>query len=172
MIMAVKKLKKNNEGQSLIEFIVFLPIVTILLVILLNIGSSINGAINQQKITRSYFFSRVKGNSMIPYEKENFEVFGMFHIGWAEIMKGEQPVLPCYDLSLNILSDENDETDCKNYTGDSTQFIRVGTVFGMCGATYIRTSGDNKVWRLPAFTGQYVEEYITLQASAEGCFLR
>ena len=141
-----KKFVKNQDGQAMIEMILFLPLLILLFIYLLSISASINGAINQQKITRGYFFSRLKNNSMYPFAQDakaaSWSYFGMSFIGWREKFKdgADEPVLPCYLAKVPFFS--SDETSCNEYQGTKTNYIRVGTVFGVCGANYHRKSND------------------------------
>lgn len=160
-MLRVKKIfKEKDSGQAFFEFIFFLPIMVILLAILISIGGSINGAINQQKITRAYFFSRAKNNSTLPTNShrrdapyKSWRMFGMFFIGWMEEFddSGERPRQPCYKMRLPL---ENKESKCDSYQGDSTNYVRVGTVFGICGTTYERTNGTDP-GKVPLLGGSY-----------------
>lgn len=162
--MDVKKKILNEDGQALFEFIFFLPIMITLLVLLLKIGNSINGAINQQKISRAYFFSKIKNNSMVPLVSEGhqqFDSIGMTYIGWAKELKNDQfPVQPCYKLNLPATGSANSEGECKEYSGDSTEYIRVGTVFGLCGVT-LKKSGNSSFSKDPL-----------LASGASGCLIQ
>lgn len=140
---------KRESGQSIFEFILFLPIIVSLYLFLVNIGASINGSINQQKVTRAYFFSRLKNNSVFPTPiansggmpgNQSWSRFGMFFIGWKEkwASGGQYPLAPCYPLSLPMGKQEGDE--CNRWEKSTTQFIRPRAVFGVCGATF-RTRG-------------------------------
>lgn len=140
--------KKNEKGQAMIEMVIFFPLLALLFIYFLNVTASINGAINQQKITRSYFFARLKNNTLFPLVAEdirNGEVdwsyYGMSFIGWNEkFNNSNNPLLPCYLAKVPFFS--TDETNCTaQYSGSRTNYIRVGTVFGLCGATYQR--GDS-----------------------------
>lgn len=139
----MKKLNKQS-GQALIELIVFLPLMFMVYSLVAGFASAINGSINQQKITRSYFYYRVQNNSTFPSPTPGRPVtwdrFGMFFIGWYDkFLQGNNPVMPCYKISLPL--GQSDDKNCDDsYTEDSSQFIRVGTVYGACGATYHRDS--------------------------------
>lgn len=145
--MGVKKnrLIKNEDGQAIIEMVIFFPLLALLFMYFLNITASINGSINQQKITRSYFFARLKSNSLYPFGHDAREAdwgyFGMSFIGWSEKFNtSNEPLAPCYSAKVPFFS--TDETSCtEKYSGSRTNYIRVGTVFGMCGTTYQMGSG-------------------------------
>jgi hypothetical protein len=140
MVVKKKEIIKNEDGQAIIEMVIFFPLLTLLFFYFLNVTASINGAINQQKITRSYFFARLKNNSMYPYAHDirpsTWSYLGMSFIGWSEkFNSSDEPLLPCYTAKVPFFSTQ--ETSCTaQYNGNFTNYIRVGTVFGMCGATY------------------------------------
>jgi hypothetical protein len=139
---------RNEKGQALIEFVLFLPLMLMLYATILSIGNSINGAINQQKVTRSYFYFRVQNNSYVPKPfaggrpaNEAWQVFGMYSFGWRDkVVDGAVPTATCYKLKLPLSPDTQDNCD-DGYEEKTTQFIRVGTVYGICGATFQNQSG-------------------------------
>jgi len=143
-------MKKNDDtGQALIELIIFLPMMFMLYSLISGFANAINASINQQKITRAYFYFRVQHNSTIPkpdldestsqYTHQRWTRFGMFFIGWKDYFgtqgQGNSPVMPCYKISLPLGPSAGDNCDT-TYTNPTSQFIRVGTVYGICGATY------------------------------------
>ncbi len=140
---------KNEKGQALVELILFLPLMFTVYALVSGFANAIYGSINQQKFARNYFYYRVQNNSTTPKRPDdtvNWTQYGMYYVGWREKVVGEEPVQPCYRISLPILG-ANSETCDSNYTSTgsgeaSTQFMRVGTVYGFCGATYVR---NNKV---------------------------
>lgn len=138
----------NPKGQALIELIIFLPLMFMIYSLIAGFASSINGSINQQKITRSYFYYRIQNNSTSPapdYPRQvfnNWQRFGMFFIGWrSKFIDGDNPAMPCYKVSLPIGSNSKDECD-EPYDEASSQFIRVGTVYGLCGGSYLNANGE------------------------------
>lgn len=139
--MLMKKQCKNERGQALIELIIFLPLMITLYSVIGGFASSINGSINQQKVARAYFYYRVQNNSTIPGPKSTddfsrWTLFGMFYIGWADYLEGgRQPVMPCYKISIPFRDSPNDKCEDK-YSDTKTLWVRVGTVYGVCGATY------------------------------------
>jgi hypothetical protein len=143
--MVVRNKKLNEKGQAFLELIFFMPIMLMLLAALVVFGNSINGSINQQKVVRSYFYARLKNNSTMPRKRYNapqdgWRQFGMYFIGWKEKFEGGEngnlPLKPCYKVPIGL-----DEQECKAFESESTKFIRLGTVYGLCGATYLRTGG-------------------------------
>ena len=137
------KMKKNNQesGQALIELIIFLPLMFILYSLISGFANAINGSINQQKITRGFYFYRLNNNSTMPKPDGRnvhlgWRTFGMYLFGWADSLPNNEPVLTCYKISVPLSPNEEDTCEAKPRDGAS-QFIRVGTVFGLCGATYL-----------------------------------
>lgn len=131
----------EEKGQALIELIVFLPLMITLYSVIGGFAGSINGSINQQKATRSYFYYRVQNNSAIPGRKAGMEFsswsqFGMYYVGWKQKFVGDgNPVMPCYKVSIPFKGSNSEKCD-EPYNSDSTLWVRVGTVYGVCGATY------------------------------------
>lgn len=148
-------MENNKEkGQALIELIIFLPFMFIVYGIITGFANAIFGSINQQKVTRSYFYYRVQNNSTIPRRPDpsvRWTKYGTYFIGWREKLIDDEPLYPCYKITIP-LADPDDTDGCEGtYTpkGDrpSTQFMRVGTVYGFCGATYVRA--NNLIFQVP-----------------------
>lgn len=164
--------EKNESGQALIELIIFLPMMFTIYFLVSGFASAIYGSINQQKITRSYFYFRAQNNSNIPKPDypdqiyKNWNKFGMFFIGWKlKFTAGETPVMPCYKVSIPLKPDSRDKCEEK-YSGTSSQFIRVGTVYGVCGATYGQV-GNSVVMYPNGDQGSY-----QLVVDKESCLIR
>ena len=102
--MDVKKVK-NQRGQSIFEFIVFIPFLLLLLQGFMKIGGAINGSINQQKHLRGYYFYKLKNSSYFPILNDlkslsNMTQVGYSAFGWSEeLVDGQQPKAPCYLLN-------------------------------------------------------------------------
>lgn len=166
-------MKNNNQkGQALIELIIFLPLMFMFYSMISGFANAINGSINQQKITRAYFYYQVQNNSTVPKPSgswRDWRSFGMFYIGWKEkFASGDgvegTPVAPCYKLSIPLAAAGNDNC-AEKYTTPSTQHIRVQTVYGICGATYNRQ--DSFVLPIPDFNGGDFKTLI----GPQGCYL-
>ncbi len=150
--------KNNQNGQALIELIIFLPLMFMFYSMIAGFANAINASINQQKVTRAYFYYKVQNNSTIPKPTSpytNWSHFGMYFIGWADYLESGsdesgQPVAPCYRLTVPLASNKDDKCETK-YTKATSQFIRVQTVYGVCGATYERH--DTYVQPVPDFSG-------------------
>lgn len=159
--------KSNQKGQALIELIIFLPLMFMFYSMISGFANAINGSINQQKITRAYFYYRIQNNSTIPKPSgstyASWKQFGMFFIGWKDYFEsGEdesgRPVAPCYRLTVPLSANADDKCETK-YTTPTSQFIRVQTVYGVCGATYERH--DSVVQPVPDFSGGDFTNLIT-----------
>lgn len=153
---------RNKKGQALIELIVFLPLMITLYSVIGGLASSINGSINQQKVTRAYFYYRVQNNSTIPGPKagdwSTWKKFGMFYIGWKDYFQsGDTPVMPCYKISIPFKETPADQCP-DTYTEAKTLWVRVGTVYGVCGGTYFFQGMSNGVSLAPDYPGTRFEE--------------
>ncbi|MDH4466551.1 MAG: pilus assembly protein [Bacteriovoracaceae bacterium] len=150
-----KKIIDNENGQALIELVVLFPLFIMMFGFLINVGNSINVAINQQKVTRAYFYAYAKSNSMFPLNDSfypdsplsQWTQFSMSFIGWRERFKSgtQLPRLACVRLKIPYLPIK--ETTCESYQQEKTEFIRIGTVYGLCGATYTRAGAPDQFFR-------------------------
>ncbi len=154
MTMAAKN--NNESGQALIEFVLFLPFMFMMYMSILTLGNAINASINQQKITRGFFYYRLANNSTIPRPRreggaaepsDGWQSFGMQILGWADTFDGNSPVSPCFKFNLPF--DDEDEECPDTFTEERSQFIRTETVYGICGATYIKDEGSGQNIRQP-----------------------
>lgn len=167
---------KKDSGQALIELIIFLPLMITLYSVIGGFASSINGSINQQKVTRAYFYYRIQNNSTIPGPKagpiDSWQQFGMFYIGWKDYFKGGdesggQPVMPCYKISIPFKDNPGDNCEEK-YEQERTLWVRVGTVYGICGATYLN-QGNNRYFTLPDVK---IDNIFTQVIDKSSCIIR
>lgn len=175
--MDVKKLFNildNEEGQSIVEFVIFLPFLLMMYTTIMSIANAINGSINQQKVTRAYFYYTLQNNSTFPrpyrdggaQPYNSWNHFGMQIMGWTEKLVNEEPVMTCYRFKLPL--GQNDDDSCeKSYSERTTQFIRVGTVYGACGTTY-KKDQNGKFFRLPS-GGPYRGGEV---ATGESCLIK
>lgn len=147
-----EKMIKNNKGQSVVEFLFFLPFIIVLFVMTIAITSSINGAINQQKAARSFFFFISKSNPKYPslqnlsrFSGRGLKTVGVQVIGWMDYGKGEVPVAPCYSLESLISDVASDTCEAPGASdGDATsKFIRSYTLFGVCSSYVYKTDNQN-----------------------------
>ncbi len=156
--MDVKKRKKREEGQAIFELLVFMPILIFLYTLIFNVGNSINVSINQQKVTRRYYYFLTKGNSYIPsqFELDTYTSgvmrVGASMIGYADKLEGgTSPVAPCF--RFNSLFSDSDQEDCEepNSGERQTSYVRVYTAYGICGAFYTRAG---QRWIIPNAGGE------------------
>lgn len=151
----------NEEGQAIFEVMVFLPLFIFFFTIIFNIGSAINVSINQQKVTRRYFYYLAKGNSYLPTQSNLtlykgagvLKIVGMSFIGYRQeyVTGSEQPAGPCFRFS-SFLTGETDET-CEDASGadpSTTNFIRVFTGYGVCGQSYALREEPHQHWAVNA----------------------
>lgn len=162
----------NDKGQSIIEFVLFLPLLLMSYTLTLSIANAINGSINQQKVTRAYFYYTLQNNSTFPKPYRDggsepyysWKQFGMQIMGWTEELIDNTPVMTCYKFNLPLGKNQADECK-KGYSEKTTQYIRIGTVYGACGATYVNNQGD--LFRVPSGgVGA------TILASGESCLIQ
>ncbi len=143
----------KEKGQALLELIVFLPLMFTIYALITGFANAIFGSINQQKATRAYFYYRVQNNSTIPRRPDpgsTWSKYGVYFVGWREKLVSEQPMSPCYKVTIPVAAASQDTCDEEYTSSDerpSTQFMRVGTVYGFCGATYVR--GNNIIFQVP-----------------------
>jgi len=154
-----KNILENQNGQSIIEFLLFLPFMLMMYSVTMSISNSINASINQQKIARSYWHYINMNNSTIPAPlrggaepSNSWQVFGSSIVGWSEeLFEGRIPLAPCFKFVIPLGEGADDSCE-ESYSGTSTQFIRIQTVYGICGATYIKSDGYNNAYPRGAAT--------------------
>ena len=153
LIMDVKKklnILKNEKGQGLIEFFLFLPFILMMYSICLSLASSINASINQQKVARGYFYYKMSNNTMIPGPRRdgrtpeaNWDTYSMHVNIWAESqLNGSDKVkATCFKFEVPLGESSGDSCE-QGYSGRTTQYIRVATAYGICGNTYKNNGGN------------------------------
>ena len=145
------KHKKSEKGHALIELIIFLPIFFGIYSFVSGYANAIFTSINQQKIVRSYFYFRVQNSSMFPVPitidgaYQNWNYFGFFFIGWMDYDYQNFPIMICHKPDLFF--SKTDEKCHESYNKSSTSWIKVGSVYGVCGASYFQREG--KVFLIP-----------------------
>ena len=148
---------KDEKGQSLFEFLIFVPFLVMLFASLVKIQGAINASINQQKSARGYFFNLLRHNSMFPdrgevktiFDNGSIQTIGMSVIGWRDYSKGgddgegsKNPVSSCFKLVGVSNSSANEECeDSVEATKTELRNIRVYTAFGLCSANYSNDNG-------------------------------
>ncbi len=155
MIMAARKDKNifNEQGQAIIETMLFLPVIIYFLVFLTKAGSAINTSINQQKSTRSYTYYLLKGNSngmrQMDFDRmDDFTLISSFMLGFREkaTAGGDNSFGTCHsipNLPWLAASGQNcDDGPGIGNPGDNT-FIKVFTMYGVCAGSYAKIdTGD------------------------------
>lgn len=168
----------EQRGQALVEFIIFLPFMLMLYTVVVMLADAINGSINQQKASRGYFYLRVQNSAAVsrPFQPggdksiyQNWTTFGQFFVGWADYLEGVQPVYPCYRLNLPFGGAQTDAC-AEAYQQKTTQFIRVGTVYGICGATYARS--NNLDYAEQPITGGVSANLLDTVLAESSCFIK
>lgn len=144
-IMAVnREIIKNENGQSLVEFLIFLPFLLIMYIIISTFVNAINGSINQLKATRNYYFVIYGNDSKLPdrstiegiHSSDTLSQFGLFSLGWATDLRDKRPVATCYKM-FNFSGTKSEETcDPGIHDFSPTKFVRVKTSFGTCTVNY------------------------------------
>jgi hypothetical protein len=162
-------LKLKEKGQALIEFVIFLPFMLMMFTVVLVLGNAINGSINQQKAARGYFYYRLQNNSSItrPNRVITGTMVGHYFIGWADYLESQAPVAPCYKLKMPFAATANDKCD-EAYAIPTSQHIRVGTVYGACGATVVNTD----TIPTPAPTGRGSNTAVQSVISITSCLIQ
>ncbi len=138
--MDSKKIK-NQKGQSIFEFLIFLPLLVMLIGVFYSFGNSLNMSINQQKQVRGYFYYITKGNSYgITYgnlkelKDAGIRKVGMFSLGWRikESSSGKNSFATCTKIVSSLSGgDEDCDSDSRVAEGAS-KFIRAFTMYGIC----------------------------------------
>ncbi|OIQ18548.1 MAG: hypothetical protein BM556_09850 [Bacteriovorax sp. MedPE-SWde] len=140
---------ENEEGQAIFEFVVFLPVMLYLLVMIIQVGNSVNASINQQKATRGYAFYLLKGNSLgnrlmdfTAYEgsADALTEVSSFIVGWRlEQDSGGRNSYASYYQLPELPWVGGDPVDCRDPTDPGegkSGCIKIFTMFGVCGETY------------------------------------
>ncbi len=146
-----KNILKNSSGQSLFEFIIFLPLFVILFGVFYSFGNSINMSINQQKAVRGYFYHLLKGNSYgISYNDlkslsdAGIKKVGFSSIGWRVKSKNgdKESFGNCYKVPNFLGGSDDEECDSPDRPKEgSSKFIRAFTVYGICTNNYVEAGG-------------------------------
>jgi len=157
--MGAKKIKLSNRGQSLIETLMFIPLLLGTLTTIMGIAGAINTSINQQKVVRGYFYNRLGGNSFAPRAQNLLDMKGvtkvsMLTYGWSvvPVTGDEKPVGLCHKM-INVLGKKDSSDKCENPLGGATQQIHINTVYGICSTNY-DIDGTKPMHRFEGVGGQ------------------
>ncbi len=134
----------NEKGQAVFELIAFLPFLIFIFTIMVTIGNSINASINQQKVTRRYFYYLLKGNSTAPTQEDlnewlnsGISFAGMSALGFRAKEQGDLSFAPCFKFTTLFTGDQGETCDEPLKGEAKSNFVRVFTFYGICGETYI-----------------------------------
>lgn len=139
---------EGQEGQALFELIIFLPLLLLILTLMVTISNSINASINQQKVTRGYFYYGLRGNSLgqnrtdLNEYQDDFSMtnVGMSVVGWRRSDAGSSNndiYAPCFRFNSLFTSDTTDQDcDAPSVSSGVTPIVRIYTAYGICSETY------------------------------------
>ncbi len=135
---------KNDKGQAIFELLAFMPFLIFIFTIMVTVGNAINASINQQKVTRRYFYYLLKGNSAAPGQEDlgewmnsGISLAGMSAIGFRDKAEGELSLAPCFKFTTLFTGDEGETCSEPLKGSDKSTFVRIFTFYGICGETYI-----------------------------------
>ena len=150
--MKITNLIKNENGQAVFETLLFLPVLFYLAVVMIKVGNSINASINQQKATRGYTFYLLKGNSLgqrvsdlkyLETQASGIENASSFIIAWKINPDLEKFHGSYYKLPTFAGASASDEDCLEDKIEDGvTSCIKVFTMFGVCGESYMLTPSE------------------------------
>ncbi|MBP5296278.1 MAG: hypothetical protein J6Y94_02985 [Bacteriovoracaceae bacterium] len=147
--------RSAEQGQAIFELLIFIPFLLLFMQLFMTISSSINGAINQQKAVRGYFYQVARNNSRIPTASDltrlaafNLNYIGMSVTGWMDRLDGDIPVASCFHLkNLGTHSgalDQNCDDASSVAASQRSNFIRLHTAYGVCSALFDISQGQIK----------------------------
>ncbi len=147
--------RPSVRGQAIFELLIFIPFLLLFMQLFMTVSSSINGAINQQKAVRGYFYQLARNNSRIPTTSDltrlanfNLNYIGMSVTGWMDRLDGDVPVASCFHLkNLGNNSGALDQNcdDASTVMGSQrSNFIRLHTAYGICSALFDISQGQIK----------------------------
>jgi hypothetical protein len=146
--MDVKVNNSSEAGQAFFEFILFTPFLIAIILLLIKLSAAINGSINQQKVTRGYFYSLVKNDSKLPdhamlvqLKGQGLTSVGFYAIGWRERSEGVTPIAPCYKIDAFLGGSELGSCDEALGGETKTNYIKPVTAYGVCSTSY-QIEGD------------------------------
>ena len=137
----------DESGQSVFEFVIFIPFILYIVAVMMNAGNAINASINQQKATRGYAFRLLSGNSNVPTVTDLDIANGAglvktstYIIGWGASKEGDVYHGACYKFPSMPGDGLSDSEDCKNPIPGQTKtaYVRAYTFFGICGESYVK----------------------------------
>jgi hypothetical protein len=148
MTMDARAKKKNKyiideKGQAFFEMIMFVPFMLFLFTLIVTFGNSVNGAINQNKLLRGFFYTTTRNNSyghtlktLTDLQGFGMDSSGLHNLAFAEDSEGNNRFASCY--RINRFFGGRNEEECKDRTSgaEESAYIRVFTYYGLCGANW------------------------------------
>jgi hypothetical protein len=147
--MDARKIIKNEKGQAIFEFVIFLPFLIFIYTAFINIAGAINGSINQQKATRGYFYRILLHDSKAPNRStmeflgsQGLNVIGNTSIGWRmkEGAGGTSGYGACHKFLAFFGNSSDEECDELRNGEIDSNFVKVFTFYGLCANTYMKSS--------------------------------
>lgn len=141
--------KQKQKGQSIFEFLVFVPFLLLLLQAFMRVGGAINGSINQQKHLRGYFYYKLKNSSYFPTLSDLSQLGQISQVGYSafgwneELVQNRNPKAPCYKLSSFFGEPIDTCGELTERASQKSQHIRVYTVYGLCGGVFTLNNDGN-----------------------------
>jgi hypothetical protein len=143
----LKRRRKDQRGQSLVEFLMLMPIILTFLWYLVHVSLAINKSIVGQKHARSQLFLKLWNHRSGPVNKDfNTSDRAHFYVGVSDdvTIQNSKPKAPVE--SLGIGATPKKMADAFDEPGEPTpnalrQNIRVRTVVGICTHRKTNPSG-------------------------------
>ena len=150
----------QTKGQAVFELIAFIPFLIFIFTIMVTIGNSINASINQQKVTRRYFYYLIKGNSTAPVREDlntwlasGINLAGITALGFRAKEESRSSFAACFKLNTLFVDPGAETCDEPNREDSKSYFIRVYTYYGFCGETYINRQGYYRTYHNYPYQG-------------------
>lgn len=143
MVVKFKKSTLDQKGQAFFEMIMFVPFMIFLFSLIVTFGNSVNGAINQNKITRGFFFATTRNNSygmnsndLTLLKDRGVSITGLHVIGYRGKKEGEVSYGACYRINRFFGGKKEEEcTDAINGANESS-YVRLFTFYGVCAQAW------------------------------------
>lgn len=153
--MDVKQKQKilNDKGQAFFEMIMFVPFMLFLFTLIVTFGSAVNGAINQNKILRGYFWHITRNNSygapmstLTTLGSKGVTQVGLHVIGYRESREGtSKSHAACYRINRFFGGTKEEECESPDRGADNYAYIRVYSLYGVCAASYSFLNGEFEI---------------------------
>lgn len=156
------KQRRNEGGQALIEFLLFIPILMALLWYMVHVNMAINASVVGQKHARSQLFSKLFNHRAGPgntsaqdqgADSGSLDDLGSlkrsaYFIGVSKDLIDGAPAVPAPVITMGIgprpkINPDANDAIGEAETGSLRQRIRVRTAFGIC--THRKTDATGKI---------------------------